>query len=59
MGNEMETELKMRAEQTIQCLLDKIDKICDDARDNGGLTSEDVRTLEKAWCAITAAKPFA
>ena len=26
---------------------------------NGGLTSEDVRTLEKAWCAITAAKPFA
>ena len=55
----METELKMRADQTIQRLLDKIDKICDDARDNGGLTSEDVRTLEKAWCAITAAKPFA
>ena len=59
MENEMETELKMRAEQTIQRLLDKIDKICDDARDNGGLTGEDVRTLEKAWCAIATAKPFA
>ncbi len=47
------TELmKARQEQTIQHLLDKIDKICDQARDGGGLTAEDVRTLEKAWCTI-------
>ncbi len=44
--------MKTRAEQSLQHLLDKIDKICDEARDGGGLTSEDVRTLEKAWQAI-------
>ena len=44
-----------RCEQTVQHLLDKIDKVCDEARDNGGLNDEDVRTLEKAWCAIEIA----
>ncbi len=44
--------MKTRAEQSLQHLLDKIDKVCDEARDGGGLTAEDVRTLEKAWCAI-------
>lgn len=44
-----------RCEQTVQHLLDKIDKVCDEARDNGGLNDEDVRTLEKAWCAIETA----
>lgn len=47
--------MKARAEQSMSKLLDKIDEICDDARD-GGLTSEDVRTLEKAWCAIVTIK---
>lgn len=44
-----------RCEQTVQHLLDKIDKVCDEARDNGGLDDEDVHTLEKAWCAIEIA----
>lgn len=44
--------MKARAEQSMHYLLDKIDKICDDARDSDGLTNEDVRTLEKAWKAI-------
>ena len=39
------------SDQTVHRLLDKIDEICDDARD-GGLSCEDVRTLEKAWKAI-------
>ena len=44
--------MKVRADQSLHCLLDKIDEICDDARDDGGLSSDDVRTLEKAWKAI-------
>lgn len=40
-----------KADQTVHRLLDKIDEICDDARD-GGFSCEDVRTLEKAWKAI-------
>lgn len=44
--------MKARADQSLHCLLDKIDEICDDARDDGGLSSDDVRTLEKAWKAI-------
>ncbi len=48
--------MKTRAEQSMQHLLDKIDKVCDEARDGGGLTTEDVRTLEKAWCAIQVIK---
>ena len=48
--------MKARAEQSIGVLLDKIDAVCDDARDDGGLSSEDVRTLEKAWCAIATIK---
>ncbi len=53
---EVKELLYARAEQSMQHLLDKIDKVCDDARDEGGLTAEDVRTLEKAWCAIATIK---
>lgn len=53
---ELKELLKARAEQSITHLLDKIDVICDDARDDGGLTSDDVRTLEKAWCTIHTIK---
>ena len=52
---EMKELMKARAEQSMTELLDKIDEVCDDARD-GGLSSEDVRTLEKAWCAIHTIK---
>nr|DAG26518.1 MAG TPA: hypothetical protein [Caudoviricetes sp.] len=54
----METKelMKARAEQSMHCLLEKIDKVCDEARDGGGLSSEDVRTLEKAWCAVATIK---
>lgn len=47
--------LHTRCEQTIERLLDKIDKVCDNGRDRGTLTCEEVRTLEKAWCAIEIA----
>lgn len=53
---EIKELMKARAEQSLQHLLDKIDKVCDEARDGGGLTAEDVRTLEKAWCAVKLAK---
>ena len=53
---EMKELMKARAEQSLQNLLDKIDKVCDEARDEGGLTAEDVRTLEKAWYAISTIK---
>lgn len=53
---ELKELMKARAEQSLQHLLDKIDKVCDEARDGGGLTSEDVRTLEKAWCAVQTIK---
>lgn len=54
----METKelMKARAEQSMHCLLEKIDKVCDEARDSGGLNGEDVRVLEKAWCAIATIK---
>ena len=54
----METKelMKARAEQSMHCLLEKIDKVCDEARDGGGLSDEDVRVLEKAWCAIATIK---
>lgn len=54
----METKelIKMRADQTLHCLLDKVDKICDDAKDNDYLSDEDVRTLAKAWCTIPTLK---
>ena len=53
---EMKERMKARAEQSMHCLLEKIDKVCDEARDGGGLSSEDVRTLEKAWCAVATIK---
>ena len=53
---EMKELMKARAEQSRHCLLEKIDKVCDEARDGGGLSSEDVRTLEKAWCAVATIK---
>ena len=53
---EMKELMKARAEQSMHCHLEKIDKVCDEARDGGGLSSEDVRTLEKAWCAIATIK---
>ena len=54
----METKelMKARAEQSMHCLIEKIDKVCDEARDGGGLSDEDVRVLEKAWCAIATIK---
>ena len=53
---EMKELMKARAEQSMHCLLEKIDKVCEEARDGGGLSSEDVRTLEKAWCAVATIK---
>lgn len=53
---EMKELMKARAEQSMHCLLEKIDKVCDEARDSGGLSGEDVRTLEKAWCAVATIK---
>ena len=44
-----------RCEQTVEHLLDKIDEVCDAARDNGGLDDEDGRALEKAWWALETA----
>ncbi len=49
---EMKELMKARAEQTLTHLLEKIDRVCDNARDDGGLTAEDVRTQEKAWCTV-------
>ena len=53
---EMKELMKARAEQSMHCLLEKIDKVCDEARDSGSLSGEDVRTLEKAWCTIATMK---
>lgn len=53
---EMKELMKARAEQSMHSLLEKIDKVCDEARDGGGLSGEDVRTLEKAWCAVATIK---
>lgn len=33
-----------------------VDLLYAEARDGGGLSSEDVRTLEKAWCAVATIK---
>lgn len=50
----METKelIRMRADQTLHCLLDKIDQICDDAKDDGYLSDEEVRVLYRAWGTI-------
>ena len=53
---EMKELMKARAEQSMHCLLEKIDEVCDEARDGGGLSDEAVRTLEKAWCAVATIK---
>ena len=53
---EMKELMKARAEQSMHCLLEKIDEVCDEARDGGGLSDEDVRVLEKAWCAVATIK---
>ncbi len=54
----METKdlVKLRAEQTFEHMLDKIDRVLDDARDNGGLGDEDVKVVLNCWKSLHKAK---
>lgn len=40
---------RLRCEQTMDALLDKIDKVLDDARDDGHMSCEDVKCLKDCW----------
>ncbi len=48
--------IKVRAEQTVEHMLDKIDRVLDDARDEGDMTETDVEIVLKCWKAIYKAK---
>ena len=54
----METKdlIKLRAEQTFDHMLDKIDRVLDDARDSDELSSTDVEVVLHCWKAIHKAK---
>ena len=57
----MKTEERMRlmAEETIELLLDKIDRIIDKSNDNGFTSMESVDCLKNCWKAICIAKQHA
>lgn len=61
MGVEMdEKELcRLRAEQTEEALLKKIDRVLDEAEDEHYLSHDDVCLIEKAWKAIWHARQCA
>ncbi len=48
--------VKVRAEQTVEHMLDKIDRVLDDARDEGDMTETDVDIVLKCWKAILKSK---
>lgn len=54
----METKdvIKVRAEQTWEHMLDKIDRVLDDARDEGHLSETDIDIVLKCWKAILKSK---
>lgn len=54
----METKdvIKVRAEQTWEHMLDKIDRVLDDARDEGHLSEMDIDIVLKCWKAILKSK---
>lgn len=47
---------KMRAEQTEERMLKKIDRVLDEADDSGHLGHEDICTIKDAWKAIWYAR---
>ncbi len=50
---------RMRADQTEEALLKKIDRVLDEAEDAGHLSHDDVCLIEKAWKAIWYARQCA
>lgn len=47
---------RMRAEETIHAMLEKIDKVLDDAKDDRYMSCEDVCVVKDCWKAIWYAK---
>lgn len=54
----METKelMHVRCEETVHAMLEKIDRILDDARDDNHMSSEDICAVKNCWKAIWYAK---